>query len=180
VSEAQGVHTSEGSWNPASQRFEPRSKLPVYERQVGAPRLYGESIDLHEDVVFEDEAVKCWTLPAPYPFDVLILSFKTKMHTLSPEVLKGIEHAVDLAEGSFNALVVGQLSDPFSAGADLKSMLPLFSSGGPKAVEPVERAMQEMVLRLRYAQVPVVAALAGMALGGGCELALDRKSVVVG
>lgn len=172
VDEAQGVHTAKGSWNPAAQAFEPRSALAVYERQVAAPRLAGESRGLDEDVVFDDDAVKCWTLPAPHPSDVLIVSFKTKMHTLSPEVLKGVEHAVDLAEGSFSALVVGQLADPFSAGADLKSMLPLFATGGPKAVEPVERAMQDMVLRLRYAQVPVVAALAGMALGGGCELAL--------
>src|SRR3546814_9777397 len=32
--------------------------------------------------------------------------------------------------------------------------------------------MQDMAMRLRYAQVPVVAALAGMALGGGCELSV--------
>src|SRR3546814_10853503 len=30
--------------------------------------------------------------------------------------------------------------------------------------------MQDRAMRLRYAQFPVVAALAGMALGGGCEL----------
>ena len=172
VAEAKGVHTARGSWNPTAQAFQQRSALPVYERQIGAPRLAGEASDLNADIVFEDDAVQCWTLPAPHPSDVLIVSFKTKMHTLSPDVLKGVEHAVDLAEGSFKALVIGQLTDPFSAGADLKSMLPLFASGGPKAVEPVERAMQDMVMRVRYAQVPVVAALAGMALGGGCELAL--------
>ena len=172
VWEAQGVHTPQGSWNPHAKSFEPRSSLPVYERQIGAPRLVGESAGLGETVVFETDAVKAYTLPAPHPDDVLLLSFKTKMHTLSPEVIQGIVHAVDVAEGSFKALVIGQLSEPFSAGADLKSMLPLFEQGGAKAVEPVERAMQDMVLRLRYAQVPVVAALAGMALGGGCELAL--------
>lgn len=172
VWEAQGVHTPQGSWNPHTKSFQPRSSLPVYERQIGAPRLVGESAGLGETVVFETDAVKAYTLPAPHPDDVLLLSFKTKMHTLSPEVIQGIVHAVDVAEGSFKALVIGQLSEPFSAGADLKSMLPLFEQGGAKAVEPVERAMQDMVLRLRYAQVPVVAALAGMALGGGCELAL--------
>src|SRR5690606_13732012 len=114
VDQAQGVHTAKGSWNPAAQAFEPRSALPVYQRQVGAPRLVGEASSLGEDVVFEDDAVKCWTLPAPHPTDVLIVSFKSKMHTLSPEVMKGVEHAVDLAEGSFSALVVGQLTDPFS------------------------------------------------------------------
>src|SRR5690606_30086755 len=48
----------------------------------------------------------------------------------------------------------------------------VFQQGGPAAVEPIERDMQDMVQRLRYAQVPVVAALAGMALGGGCELSV--------
>jgi 3-hydroxyacyl-CoA dehydrogenase len=94
------------------------------------------------------------------------------MHTLSPEVVRGIVHAVDLAEASFKALVIGQVDDPFSAGADLKVMLPAFEQGGAGAVEPIEREMQDMVLRLRYAQVPVVAALAGLALGGGCELSV--------
>src|SRR5690606_36487370 len=43
VWEAQGVHTQAGSWNPGERRFEGRSTLPVYERQVGAPRLIGEA-----------------------------------------------------------------------------------------------------------------------------------------
>lgn len=172
VWQAQGVHTPAGSWSPREKRYEDRSALPVYRRQIGAPRLVGESASLTPAVVYENEAVRCWTLPAPHPQDVLILSFKTKMHTLSPGVVRGIVHAVDLAEASYKALVIGQLDDPFSAGADLKAMLPAFLEGGAAAVEPIEREMQDMVLRLRYAQVPVVAALAGLALGGGCELAV--------
>ncbi|GAB2887526.1 3-hydroxyacyl-CoA dehydrogenase NAD-binding domain-containing protein [Paralcaligenes ginsengisoli] len=172
VWDAQGVQTAEGSWNPRTQKFQPRSDLPVYRRQIAAPRLVGEPDSLNDTVVFENEAIKCWTLPAPHPQEVLILSFKSKMHTLGPDVVRGIAQAVDLAEASFKALVIGQLSEPFSAGADLKAMLPVFAAGGAAAVEPIEREMQDMVLRLRYAQVPVVAALAGMALGGGCELSV--------
>lgn len=172
VWDAQGVHTHQGSWNAREQRFEPASDLPVYRRQIGAPVLVGEDASLGETVVFENDAVKCWTLPAPHPQDILIASFKTKMHTLSPDVVRGIVHAVDLAEASYQGLVIGHVDDPFSAGADLKAILPAFQSHGVDAVEPIEREMQDMVLRLRYAQVPVVAALAGMALGGGCELAV--------
>ncbi|MEY8877626.1 MAG: enoyl-CoA hydratase-related protein, partial [Leptothrix sp. (in: b-proteobacteria)] len=35
-----------------------------------------------------------------------------------------------------------------------------------------KRQLQDLVLRLRYASVPTVAALRGIALGGGCELAV--------
>jgi len=172
VWEAKGVQTAMGSWNPATQKFEPRSDLAVYERQIGVPLLVGELGTRSDTVVFENAAVRCWTLPAPHPQDVLILSFKTKMHTLGPDVVHGIVHAVDLAEQSYGALVIGQLDEPFSAGADLKAMLPVLASGGVAAVEPAERELQAMVMRLRYAHVPVVAALAGLALGGGCELSV--------
>lgn len=172
VWEAQGVHTSAGSWNPAQGRFEGRSMLPVYQRQIGTPLLVGEVDAMETHTVFEDESVRCWTLPAPHPQDVLIVSFKTKMHTLSPGVVRGLVKAVELAEASYQALVIAQTGEPFSAGADLKAILPLFEQGGVAAVEPIEREMQDMVLRLRYAQVPVVAALAGLALGGGCELSV--------
>jgi 3-hydroxyacyl-CoA dehydrogenase len=194
VWEAQAVQTVAGSWNPGEKRYEGRSQLPVYQRQLGAPLLVGEPSSLTDaevttatptpvrltgkppstigTTIYDNDVVRCWLLPAPHPQDVLVVSFKTKMHTLSPDVVRGIVHAVDLAEASYKALVIGHLDDPFSAGADLKVMLPVFEHGGAKAIEPIQREMQDMVLRLRYAQVPIVAALAGMVLGGGCELAV--------
>jgi 3-hydroxyacyl-CoA dehydrogenase len=51
-------------------------------------------------------------------------------------------------------------------------MLPLFAQGGVAALEPEEKKLQDGMLRLRYAGIPTVAALSGLALGGGCELAI--------
>lgn len=180
VWEGQAVHTPQGSYSPASDGFVPRSRLAVYQRQPLAPRLVGElaagavapPLSAGGRVVYEDDSVLCWVLPGPCPDGVLILSFKTRMHTLGPGVIQGLEHALDLAEQGFQALVIGQFDDPFSAGADLKSMLPAYESGGVAAVSAMQKAMQDAFQRVRHARVPVVAALAGMVLGGGCELAL--------
>jgi len=87
-------------------------------------------------------------------------------------VTLGLLRAVDLAEESYRGLVVWNPGEPFSAGADLQAIVPLFMSGGVQAVAPEEERLQQLMLRLRYAQVPTVAALAGMALGGGCELSV--------
>ena len=171
VAEAGGVHTDKGSWNPGTGQFEPRRTLPVYQRQIfpelllgeGGPRAIGAG-----KTVFEDKAIRVWTLDD----EVLIASLKTKMHVISPQVAEGFAKALDAAESEYQGLVIWPGSEPFSVGADLESMLPGYVAGGADLVGSMEQELQEMMLRVRYAQVPVVAAIRGMALGGGCELSV--------
>lgn len=174
-----GVHQGTGSFNPATRAFEPRRDLPVYRRHLSTPRLYGEPPVIEGVTVSENEAIRLWTLPSPHPQSVLIASFKTKMHTISAGVVAGLIDAVDRAEAGYDALVIWQDKEPFSAGADLQGVMAEVQKSGPAAVEDMARQLQQAVLRLRYAKVPTVAAIAGMALGGGCELAVHASARVV-
>lgn len=170
-----GVHTAEGSWSAASRSYVKRRALPVHARQLYPQPLRGEALPRFQTdgtTLHEDEGIRLWTHPAPEYGDVVIASIKTKMHTISPAVSAGLARAVDVAEAGYKGVVIWSADEPFSAGADLQSMLPEFMKGGAKAVAPAEKALQDTMLRLRYAQVPTVAAVQGLALGGGCEIAV--------
>jgi 3-hydroxyacyl-CoA dehydrogenase len=175
VAQAGGVHTTEGSWSPAAGRFVPRSKLPVYDKQLFRAPLLGEGAPTGHNggtTLFEDESCRLWKIERDRAGEVLLFSLKTKMHVIGPGVIAGLLQAVELAEAQYRGLVIWSPDEPFSAGADLQAMLPVFMSGGAKAIEAEERKLQDALMRLKYAQVPVVVAMQGLALGGGCELAL--------
>ena len=174
VAQAGGVHTLEGSWSASSQAFIPRRKLPVYARQHFPEDVLGSNAPAFETAgttLHEDDAIRLWTLDGDQN-DVLIASIKTKMHAISPDVVEGLAMGVDLAEKSYKGLVIWSNHAMFSAGADLQAMLPAFMMAGVSAVEGAEAEMQAVMLRLRYASVPVVSAIRGLALGGGCEMAV--------
>ena len=181
VSQNAGVHSAQGSWSPSKKANVARSELPVYQRQAFRAPLVGEGAadgKTAGTTFFEDDSVRIWHQND----DVLILSFKTKMHVIGQGVIDGINKALDEAEKNFKGLVIWHADaaegGAFSAGADLQSMLPLFMSGGVKAIEPVVHHLQQAHQRLKYANVPVIAAVAGLALGGGCELLLHTAKRV--
>ncbi len=172
VAENKGVHSANGSWSPSRKAFVPRSDLTVYERQAFRAPVLGEGKadgTSEGSTVFEDDSVRIWHQND----EVLILSFKTKMHTIGPGVIAGMNRAVDEAERHYKGMVIWHADaaqgGAFSAGANLQEMMPLFMSG-VDALEPMIASLQNAHQRLKYAQVPVIAAVAGLALGGGCEL----------
>ena len=178
VAEAGGVHTAAGSWSASANKFVARRALPVYEKQYFPEKLLGESLPdftTAGTTLHEDDAIRLWTLDGAdraAGSGVLIASIKTKMHAISPDVADGLVQGVELAEKDFAAMVIWSGNEPFSAGADLQAMLPAFMVAGVSAIEGAEHELQNAMLRIRYAGVPVVSAIRGLALGGGCELAV--------
>ena len=166
-----GVHRPEGSWSAAHARFVAPSTLPVYERQPFRESVLGSEAPLPLKAgteVFKNDEVRVWSLDG----EVLIASITAKLHLISPLVTEGLLKAVELAEKSYAGLVIWSPDDVFSAGANLEVLMPVFMKSGGKGILPEEKKLQDAMLRIRYAAVPVVAAIRGMALGGGCELAV--------
>ncbi|MFZ9494889.1 MAG: 3-hydroxyacyl-CoA dehydrogenase/enoyl-CoA hydratase family protein [Burkholderiaceae bacterium] len=171
VAQAAGVHTPEGSWSPSQGRFVGVSALPVYARQLFPETVKGatpvEPLKAGTQV-YKNEEVRVWTLDG----EVLIASITAKLHLISPAVTEGLTQAVELAETAYKGLVIWSPDEVFSAGANLESLMPVYMKAGSKGIAPEEKKLQDLMLRIRYAQVPVVAAMRGLALGGGCELAI--------
>ena len=166
-----GVHTPEGSWSPAKNAYLPRRTLPVYQRQHFPEDVMGaggvEPLKSGTEV-FSNEEVRVWTLDG----EVLIASITAKLHLISPTVAEGLQVALDRAEAGYKGLVIWSPDDVFSAGANLEALMPVFMKSGAKGIAPELKKFQDFMLRLRYAQVPVISAVRGIALGGGCELAV--------
>lgn len=171
VAAQQGVHTPEGSWSAAQQRFLPRSSLPVYQRQPFPEAVFGAgAVDPLKSGTeeFKNAEIRVWS----HDGEVLIASITAKLHLISPDVTEGLLKAVEIAEQKYKGLVIWSPDDVFSAGANLEALMPVFMKSGGKGIAPEEKKLQDAMLRIRYATVPVVAAVRGLALGGGCELAV--------
>jgi 3-hydroxyacyl-CoA dehydrogenase len=166
-----GVHTPEGSWSASQGKYLPKPGLDVYKRQPFPESLLGDGAadPLKAGTEeFKNEEIRVWSLDG----EVLIASITAKLHLISPLVSEGLLKAVEIAESKYKGLVIWSPDEMFSAGANLEALMPVFMKMGAKGIAPEEKKLQDMMLRVRYANVPVVAAMRGIALGGGCEIAV--------
>jgi 3-hydroxyacyl-CoA dehydrogenase len=166
-----GVHSAKGSWSPQQKRDLPVSNLAVYERQPFRETVHGSSVQnaLESGTeVFQNPDVRLWTQDG----EVLIASIRSKLHLIGDHVVAGLNQAVEIAEKSYKALVIWSPDDVFSAGANLQELMPVFMQKGAAGIDLPIKNLQSVFMRMRYAQVPVVAAVRGLALGGGCEMLL--------
>jgi 3-hydroxyacyl-CoA dehydrogenase len=103
---------------------------------------------------------------------VLGVEVHTKMNTLDGDVIAMLSEAVDVAEQSFRAIVVGNDAEHFSAGANLAMIVGAALSKQWSEVDRIISGLQQSLQKLRYSRVPVVSAPSSYTLGGGAELAM--------
>ncbi len=108
---------------------------------------------------------------------VLCVEFHSKMNAIGADTIQMLQAGVREASRNFVALVVGSDAPNFSAGANLMLVLLEAQEENWDEIDLMVRAFQQATLGLRYADVPVVVAAAGLALGGGCEIAMHGDRV---
>jgi 3-hydroxyacyl-CoA dehydrogenase len=172
--ERKGVHFPAGSYDAASNTLVGRSSLDVYRRQLWPETLLGEAKPTLGETVYENAGVRAFTSGD----GVLVVSFKSKAHSVSPDVLEGLNRAIDIAEERFKGLVIWQSDAPFSVGANLESLRPALAAGDWQQIERVIALFQKTSMRLRYSGIPTVAATQGYVFGGGCEFVMHCDRVV--
>jgi 3-hydroxyacyl-CoA dehydrogenase len=106
-----------------------------------------------------------------------LVEFHSKMNTLGADHFSMLQAAVKQAKANFDALVVGNQGEQFSAGANLMLALLAAQEEEWDELELGIRQFQQANMALKYASAPVVAAPFGLTLGGGCEIALHATRV---
>ncbi len=157
--ESQSFYVDQTSYSAQTMSYQPPSTLPVYRRQhfiISKP-------------IYENDFVEMWH----HDNDVFVLSFKSKLGSISQGVLSGITRCVELASENAAGLVIWQRQSPqFSVGADIREFLDSMQKKQFSQIEQTLKNFQDMCLLIRYSRIPVVAALKGYVFGGGCELAM--------
>jgi 3-hydroxyacyl-CoA dehydrogenase len=108
---------------------------------------------------------------------VLSVEFHSKMNAIGGDTIQMLHAGVKEATANFAALIVANDAVNFSAGANLMLLLLEAQEGNWDEVDMMIRAFQGATMALKHADVPVVVAPAGLALGGGCEIALHADRV---
>lgn len=167
-------YTEKGAFSPQTKDYQPRSQLPVYQRQYFTDRVIKEPSQ-PTPILYENDGIRLWHLQD----DVAVVSFKSKANTIGQAVLDGLEAAIGIAEKQCRGLIIYQQDkNNFSSGADLKGVLNLIKDNKMQALESMIAQFQKTALRLKYSSIPTVAALRGRALGGGCEFMMHCDAVV--
>lgn len=108
---------------------------------------------------------------------IACVEFHTKLNTIDEGITEQLRYAIEEGQKQFRAIVVGNEANDFSAGANLLLMLMGARQGEWAILEKAVNTFQQVSQLLKYSPIPVVAALAGRALGGGCEVVMHSSHV---
>ena len=108
---------------------------------------------------------------------VACLEFHTKMNSIDEGFMGMIKESLDIVSTDFDGLVLANHATNFSVGANIFMVLVYAKEKQWDNLTAMVKGLQEVMMAMKYFDKPVVAAPAGMALGGGCEICLHTSRV---
>jgi 3-hydroxyacyl-CoA dehydrogenase len=108
---------------------------------------------------------------------VACLEFHTKMNAMGDDIISMVMKSADIVSQEFDGLVIANHGTNFSAGANLPLVLFTAQEEEWDDLDWMIKTFQDSFMKLKYLDKPVVAAPAGLALGGGCEICLASDRV---
>lgn len=174
VSRIAGPYQRDKAYQLTTGKFNKRRRLSIDDKQVSPILLLKETRN-EGTTLFENDSARLWT----HGDGITILSFKTKMCTINDAVLAAIQTSLQITAADHQAMVIYQVdAEHFSAGADLLGFAEKYMLDGVEGLKPSLELFQQAMLAIRYAPIPVVAAIKGYVLGGGCELQMHCDQTV--
>jgi 3-hydroxyacyl-CoA dehydrogenase len=123
--------------------------------------------------VLSNDGAEAWDLGD----GVLGVTFKTKANSIDADSAGLLGLAVERAEQDFRAVLIANQGEHFSVGANLFVVAMAAGNKDWDAIRAMVKGLQDVVQRMKYSTVPVVAAPYGMVLGGGLEICLASDAV---
>ncbi len=166
--------TAESFYKISNGRIEYRNISGQYQKIVRDKGvLLLSDCKLKATAVLENASASLWDIGD----GVACFEFHSKMNTFDMDILSLLRDSVKKVEEDFDALVIHNEADNFSAGANLGLLTAAIDRGDWDGVENLIQQGQQTFMDLKYAPFPVVAAPTGLALGGGCEVLLHCDAI---
>ncbi len=109
---------------------------------------------------------------------IAALTFHSKMNTVGNKILDDFPAFIAKAQHSFAGLVVANDGSAFCAGANIALVLQLIEKSDWTGIENVIKQIQTLTSLLKFSPIPVVTCPQGLALGGGCEIAIHGDRIL--
>lgn len=168
----------------ALRRGQPFYSVSAGELQVQHADGANQPIDLPEGVVrfhlarqtlkplYKNRAASVYVIED----DFRLIEFHSKANALTDE---SMEMVLKAAENPGRGILVHNDSQHYSAGVDLNAFLAQIDAADWHGMDQFLARFQHAVAALKYANVPVVGAPSGLALGGGFEVLLHCDKLVM-